>query len=147
MKMEQPATPNFTPSKDNNSIKGTKKKLPTPQELISHYQSQGLDSQEASIKVIEDLQNVLFRVIASNNRGKRDKQVGEASRKIDTVNTRLAVVDMKLDSKPGYAETFAIGVASASAFRGVGAVWPHVVGGIAQIWNAVRTVTKPTSSS
>lgn len=73
--------------------------------------------------------------------------MGEASRKIDAVNTRVAVVDMKLDLKPGYAETFAIGVASASAFRGVETVWPHVVGGIAQIWNAVRTVTKPPSSS
>jgi len=90
---------------------------------------------------------VLFRVIASNSRGKKDKLAGEASRKIDAVNTRVAVVDMKLDLKPGYAETFAIGVASASAFRGVETVWPHVVGGIAQIWNAVRTVTKPPSSS
>lgn len=143
MKMEPPAIPNATTaSKKNNKPPPTKKKLPTPQELISHYQSQGLNSEAASIKVIEDLQNVLFRVISSDNRSKKDKLVGETSRKIDAVHARLAVVDMKLDSKPGYAEAFGIGVASAAAFRGIESVWPHVVG----IWNAVRTATKPPST-
>ncbi|OAY30159.1 uncharacterized protein LOC110630938 [Manihot esculenta] len=142
--MEQPPLPNTNPqapSKDYN--KPPKKKPPTPQELISHYQTQGLDSQEASVKVIEDLQNVLFRVISSNNKNRKDKLVSETSRKVDMVNNRLAVLDMKLDSKPGYVETFAIGLASGAAFRGIESVWPHVLGGVGQIWNAVTSATKP----
>ncbi|KDP25039.1 hypothetical protein JCGZ_22574 [Jatropha curcas] len=141
--MEQPSIPIGTPSKD----KPSRKKPPTPQELISHYQSQGLDSQEASVKVIEDLQNVLFKVISANNKNKKDKFMAEASRKVDVVNNRVALLDMKLDSKPGYVETFAIGIASGAAFRGIECVWPHVVGGISQIWAAARSVTKPPHSS
>ncbi|KAJ8760179.1 hypothetical protein K2173_011035 [Erythroxylum novogranatense] len=148
--MEKPvnsdATPQ-TPSKQNrNSEKPTKQKLPTPQDLISHYQTQGLDSQEASVKVIEDLQNVLIRVISANNKTKKDKLVGETSRKVDILNNRVAVVDMKLDSKPGYIETLALGVASGAALKGIESVWPYVAGGVAQIWSAVRSVTKPPTS-
>ncbi|KAJ9139553.1 hypothetical protein P3X46_030278 [Hevea brasiliensis] len=138
--MEQPPIPNASPQAPP---KDSKKKPPTPQELISHYQSQGLDFQEASVKVVEDLQNVLFRVISSKNKNRKDKLMADASRKVDLVNNRVAVLDMKLDSKPGYVETFAIGVASGAAFRGIESVWPHVLGGIAQIWNAVTCATKP----
>ncbi|GLU21871.1 hypothetical protein SLE2022_379830 [Rubroshorea leprosula] len=144
--MEQPATPNAIPQKDGKPTSTPKRKVPTPQELISHYQTQGLDSQEASVKVIEDLQNVLLRVISSNNKSKKDKLILETSRKMDSLNGRLAVVDMKLDSKPGYAETFAIGVASGAAFTGIAAVWPHVLQGVTQIWTAVRNATKPSST-
>ncbi|MBA0690983.1 hypothetical protein Goari_008632 [Gossypium aridum] len=146
--MEQPAAPNAVPQKvsDRDSSSKAKRKIPTPQELISHYQNQGLDSQEASIKVIEDLQNVVMRVVSSNSKPRKDKFLIETSRKIDSVNTRLAVVDMKLDSKPGYLETFAIGVASGAAFNGICSVLPHVFEGFAQIWSSVRTATKPSSS-
>ena len=143
--MEQPATPNAIPRKDRDNNKA-KKKIPTPQELISHYQTQGLDSQQASIKVIEDLQNVVMRVVSSNSKSKKDKFLVDTSRKIDSVNSRLAVVDMKLDSKPGYLETFAIGIASGAALNGIGSVLPHVFEGFAQIWSSVRTATKPSSS-
>ena len=143
--MEQPATPNAIPRKDRDNNKA-KKKFPTPQELISHYQTQGLDSQQASIKVIEDLQNVVMRVVSSNSRSKKDKFLVDTSRKIDSVNSRLAVVDMKLDSKPGYLETFAIGIASGAALNGIGSVLPRVFEGFAQIWSSVRTATKPSSS-
>ncbi|GLT61759.1 hypothetical protein SLA2020_344420 [Shorea laevis] len=144
--MEQPATPNAIPQKDSKPASTPKRKVPTPQELISHYQTQGLDSQEASVKVIEDLQNVLLRVISSNKKSKKDKFILETSRKMDSLNGRLAVVDMKLDSKPGYAETFAIGVASGAALNGIAAVWPHVLQGVTQIWTAVRNATKPSST-
>ena len=147
--MQQPLTPNTPPSETTSNStekKGTatatkKRKLPTPKELISHYESQGLDSQEASMKVIEDLQKALFGVISSG-RGKKDRLLGDTSRKIDAINSRVAVLDMKVDSKPGYAETFAIGVASGAAFTGIKAVMPHVLGGIAQIWNSVTNATK-----
>ncbi|XWS16597.1 hypothetical protein CRYUN_Cryun34aG0102900 [Craigia yunnanensis] len=143
--MEQPAPPNAIPQnpRDNNKAK---KKIPTPQELISHYQTQGLDSQQASIKVIEDLQNVVMRVVSSNSKSKKDKFLVDTSRKIDSVNSRLAVVDMKLHSKPGYLESFAIGIASGAALNGIGSVLPHVFEGFVQIWSSVRTATRPSSS-
>lgn len=145
--MEQPATPNSVPQKDRDNNKA-KRKIPTPQELISHYQNQGLDSQQASIKVIEDLQNVVMRVVSSNSKPKKDnKFLIDTSRKIDSLNTRLAVVDMKLDSKPGYLETFGIGIASGAALNGITSVLPHVFEGLSQIWSSVRTATKPSSSA
>ncbi|XP_058731563.1 uncharacterized protein LOC131603277 [Vicia villosa] len=120
-----------------------KKKIPSPKELISYYESQGMDSNEASLKVIEDLQKALFGVISSG-RGKNERVLNESSRKMDSVNNRLAVLDMKLDSKPGYVETFAIGVVSGAALNGIGAILPHILSPIAQIWNSVTSVTKST---
>ncbi|XP_050224711.1 uncharacterized protein LOC126674317 [Mercurialis annua] len=149
--MEQPALPNANPSKEKSSnSKASKMKAPTPQELVSHYQSKGLDAEEASVKVIEDLQNMLYRVIStansSKNSNKKDKVSAEMLRKVDVVQNRVGIIDMKVDSKPGYLETFAIGVASGAAFRGIDSVWPHVLGGISQIWSAVTNPTKPPSS-
>lgn len=139
--MEQPPTPKNALPKEKSSGNNQRKKLPTPGELVSHYESQGLDSNEASIKVIEDLQNALFRVISSG-RGRKDKFMAETSRKIDATNSRLAILDMKVDSKPGYGETFAIGIASGVALKGIGSVMPHVLGALGQIWNSVRSATK-----
>ncbi|XP_022639402.1 uncharacterized protein LOC106769307 isoform X2 [Vigna radiata var. radiata] len=93
-----------------------KLKFPTPKELISHYESQGMDSQEASMKVIEDLQKALFGVVSSG-KGRNDKLLAESSKKIDSISNRLTVLDLKLDSKPGYVETFAIGLASGAALK------------------------------
>ncbi|XP_050382284.1 uncharacterized protein LOC126799187 [Argentina anserina] len=141
--MEQPLTPNSTPQKpskptDPNSVK---RKLPTPQELISHYESKGLDTQEASLKVIGDLQTALFRVISSG-RGRKDKLLAETSRKADSTNNSLAILNMKLDSKPGYGGSFAIGVVSGLSVQGIGSVLPHVLKGFGDIWNSVRSVNK-----
>ncbi|KAL9459791.1 hypothetical protein AB3S75_003069 [Citrus x aurantiifolia] len=142
--MEKPPTPNSLPLPNDKPKNTQKKKVPSPKELISHYTTQGLDQEQASIKVIEDLQNVLFRIIASNNKNRKDKLMAEASKKIDVVNSRVAIVDMKLDSKPGFLETFGIGIASGAALNGIGSVWPHVVKGFRQIW---RTATDPSSST
>uniref|UniRef100_A0A803N4Q9 Uncharacterized protein n=1 Tax=Chenopodium quinoa TaxID=63459 RepID=A0A803N4Q9_CHEQI len=60
----------------------------------------------------------------------------EASRKLDTANTRLAIIEMKLDSKPGYPESVAIGVTSTVAFRDVAAVWPQLVFAASSLWNS-----------
>lgn len=157
--MEQPQFPNSsisssqqpTPSNTKDTTTTTnattasaankqKMKLPTPQELITHYESQGMNSHEASIKVIDDLQHMLFRVVTSG-RGKKDKFMAEASRKLDTANTRLAIIEMKLDSKPGYPESVAIGVASAAAFRGVAAIWPQLAAAASNVWNSVKGST------
>ncbi|KAK2653119.1 hypothetical protein Ddye_012975 [Dipteronia dyeriana] len=144
--MEQPKFPNSL-SQTTTTNNPQRKKPPTTQELISHYKTQGLDQEQASIKVIEDLQSVLFRVIASNSKNKKDRLVGDTSKKIDVINNRLAIVDLKLDTKPGYGETFALGVASGAALNGIGSVWPHVLKGLGQIWSAVRTATDPSTGS
>ena len=138
--MEKSSIPN--PLQNMTKPAGTqKRKLPKPEELISHYESQGLDSREASVKVIEDLQAALFRVISSG-RGKKDKLLLDASRKIDSANSRLSILDMKIDSKPGYGETFAIGLASGLTLKGISSVFPHVLGAFGQIWNSAKNVTK-----
>ncbi|XP_057968557.1 uncharacterized protein LOC131158027 [Malania oleifera] len=146
--MGQPQSPSALPPfptpppKDRETAGAAqKRKLPTARELISHYESQGMDAQEASLKVIDDLQNALFRVVTSG-RGRKDKFMAETSRKLDTANTRLAILEMKVDSKPGYGETFAIGVASGAALKGIGSVLPNIVGAVGQIWDAVKSTTK-----
>ncbi|XP_020965442.1 uncharacterized protein LOC110266046 [Arachis ipaensis] len=141
--MEKPPIPNASPSSKPAPKSNPKRKIPSPKELISHYESQGMDAQEASIKVIEDLQRALFGVISSG-RGKKDKLLVDSSRKMDAVNGRLAVLDMKLAGYVGYVETFAIGVTSAATLRGIGAIMPHIIAQISQIWNSVTTATKST---
>ncbi|XP_010459229.1 PREDICTED: uncharacterized protein LOC104740362 [Camelina sativa] len=144
--MKQPATPNAA-EETTAEQKQKSKKFPTPTELISHYQKRGLEPAEASIKVIEDLQNALVRVVSSSrNQSSKDKLVTDA-RKIDAINGRLAVVDAKLETKPGYVETFVLGLASGAALNGVSAVLPHVTRGIGQIWSAVKSGTDPSSSA
>ncbi|KAA0064210.1 hypothetical protein IC582_016101 [Cucumis melo] len=138
-----PAPPNSLPQAQHNISPAvrSRRKPPSPQELISHYESQGHTSHDASIKVIDDLQNALFKIISSG-RGKKDKLLLETSRKIDATNSRLAVLDLKLDSKPGYAETFALGLASGSVLNGLGTVMPHVFGALTNIWSSVTNLTK-----
>ncbi|XP_028772079.1 uncharacterized protein LOC114738525 [Neltuma alba] len=123
----------------------SKKKPPTPQELIAHYESQGLDSNAATAKVIDDLQRAFFGVISSG-RGKKDRLLADSSRKIDALNSGLTILDLKLDSKPGYAETFAMGIASGAAINGIGAVMPQILGSLNQIWKSVASVTDSSSS-
>ncbi|KAF6167315.1 hypothetical protein GIB67_043176 [Kingdonia uniflora] len=144
--MDQPPSPTALPPLPNplnssSSSSSQKRKLPTPQDLVTHYETQGLSTNEASMKVIEDLQSVLVRVIGSG-RGRKDKFMAESVRKLDTANTRLAILEMKVDSKPGYVETLGLGVAAGAVLKEVGNVFPHVLGAIGQMWNAVRGATK-----
>lgn len=144
--MKQPGTPNAA-EETKAEEKQKSRKFPTPTELISHYQKRGLEPAEASVKVIEDLQNALVRVVSSSkNASSKDKLVTDA-RKIDAINGRLAVVDAKLETKPGYVETFVLGLASGATLNGISAVWPHVTRGIAQVWSAVKTGTDPSAAS
>ncbi|KAI3977825.1 hypothetical protein MKX01_036665 [Papaver californicum] len=147
--MAQPAAPNAvspptsslsassstTPATSSNGPQ--KRPIPTPEELISHYESKGLEKNEASMKVIEDLQNVIFRILSSKG-GKKDKFMAKSSRMLDTVNTRLNILELKLDSKPNFGQTLGIGVVAG----GIGSVIPHVFGAIGQIWSYVRNSTK-----
>ncbi|KAK4373799.1 hypothetical protein RND71_004476 [Anisodus tanguticus] len=138
-----------TASASNNNESSKKKvtrKLPSPKELVSHYESQGMDSQEASFKVIDDLQGALFRVISSyrndKNRNNNRNMSSETSRKLDVINARLLGIDMKVDSKPGYPQTLAIGLASGGLLQ----VLPRVVDSVVKIWNSVRSATNSKQS-
>ncbi|XP_073146693.1 uncharacterized protein [Henckelia pumila] len=102
-------------------------RMPSPQDLVSHYEKQGMETHQASLRVIQDMQSALFRMVSANrNRKSTDS-------KLDAVQSRLLNLEIKLDSKPGYPQALALGVASAG-------IWNAVV----QLWNFVR---RPTDSS
>ncbi|KAF5767054.1 hypothetical protein HanXRQr2_Chr15g0722691 [Helianthus annuus] len=103
-----------------------KKKLPSPKEMVAHYESKGMQPQEASLKVIDDLQNLLLRVVTTKKTN-------------DINNHHLLRLESKLDSKPGYPQTLAIGVVSGAVVHAL----PH----LASIWNYVRSSTSSSSSS
>ncbi|KAK4355012.1 hypothetical protein RND71_027206 [Anisodus tanguticus] len=60
----------------------------------------------------------------------------------DVINARLLSLDMKVDSKPGYPQTLAIGLASGSLLQ----VLPRVAESVGQIWNTVRSATNSKQS-
>ncbi|XP_071921867.1 uncharacterized protein [Coffea arabica] len=66
--------------------------------------------------------------------------LSDSSRKLDVINARLLQLDMKVDSKPGYPQSLAIGVASGALLQGF-------TSAAAQIWTAVRRATNPGRDS
>ncbi|VFQ65566.1 unnamed protein product [Cuscuta campestris] len=112
------------------------RKLPSPKEMVAHYEAKGLGAEEASLKAIEDLQNLLFKMAV--NSGEKGSAAAATSRKLDSISSRLISLDMKLDSKPSHPQTLAIGVASGALVQ----LFPHFAGAVAGIWNSVRSVTK-----
>ncbi|GJW40645.1 SPIRAL1-like protein 1 [Tanacetum coccineum] len=107
----------------SNVEKKNMKKLPSAKEMVAHYESKGMDTQEASLKVIDDLQNLLLKVVVVNNNTKKKNSNS------DEVLKRM---ESKLDSKPGYPQSIAIGFLSGG-----------VAASVAHIWNSVRSSTRP----
>ncbi|KAI0518875.1 hypothetical protein KFK09_006312 [Dendrobium nobile] len=122
---------------DDNKQNKNKRRPPSPEEVLAFYESQGLDQRAASLKAIEDLQSALLRGAAASRRG-RLAPSAELQRKLDNTNTRLAVLDMKLDSKPGYPESLAIGLASGALLHGLTAAFRA----ISDTWRSVSSATK-----
>ncbi|CAH9130111.1 unnamed protein product [Cuscuta epithymum] len=111
------------------------RKMKSPKEMVSHYEAQGLGTEEASLKVIDELQKALFGMAVTS----RDPGGGgTTSRKLDSINSRLLRLDMKLDSKPSFPQSLAIGVASGAIVQ----LFPQFAGAVAGIWNSVRSVSK-----
>lgn len=140
--MEQPKSPAAAPPSqstgaDENKPNKNKRRPPSPEEVVAFYESQGLDHHAASLKAVEDLQSALLRGAAASRRD-RLAPVAELQRKLDNANTRLAVLDMKLDSKPGYPESLAIGVASGALLHGLAAA----LRALADTWRSVASATK-----
>ncbi|KAL8466581.1 hypothetical protein ACS0TY_035587 [Phlomoides rotata] len=123
-------------SKQNDNKKRSRRRMPTPGELVSHYEKQGMETQEASLKVIGDLQGALFRMITAkrNRDGKSPEDVTSA--KLDAIHSRLVQLEMKVDSKPSYPQALAVGVASAGIWNGV-----------VRLWDTVRQATSSSPSS
>lgn len=140
--MEQPLknnTPPESPPATQPENMKKKRKLPTPTELVAHYEKQGMETREASLKVIDDLQNALFRMMVSSSSGGRPSPTGagsssDTSKKLDVINARLLQLEMKVDSKPGYAPSLAVGIASGAILRAA-----------SEIWTAVRRATSSNS--
>lgn len=132
--------PNPSPSA---AVASRKQQPPSPEELVAHYESQGVESKEAHLKVIEDLQAVVLRVVSSSS-NKKDKFMANTTRKLDNINTRLAVLEMKLDSKPGFPQALlAIGVSTGAT----ASLLPHLAGAFARTWDAVRAAVRRSPST
>ncbi|CAI9764686.1 unnamed protein product [Fraxinus pennsylvanica] len=117
--------------------KKSRRRLPSPSELVAHYEKQGMDTQEASFKVIQDLQSAVFRMISTTGSKKKGDSASDiTSKKLDVIHSRLLQLEMKLDSKPGYPQAVGIGVASAG-------IWNAAV----QIWNSVSRASSSSSNA
>lgn len=140
--MEQPIKNNSPPASSPTTEPEKRRKkrtLPSPRELVGHYEKQGMETQEAALKVIDDLQNALLRMTVSSSSGGRPSPPGagslsETSKKLDVINARLLQLEMKVDSKPGYAPSLAVGIASGAVLRAA-----------SEIWTAVRRATSSTN--
>ncbi|KAL7100462.1 hypothetical protein ACP275_09G146600 [Erythranthe tilingii] len=126
----------------NNSKrkKSSTRRLASPQELVAHYEKQGMDTQEASLKVIQELQGAVFKMMTSDRSRNRSTANNSpevvTSAKLDAIHARLLQLEMKIDSKPSYPQALALGVASSGIFNAA-----------LQLWNSVRQSTSSSNSS
>ncbi|XP_071687928.1 uncharacterized protein [Rutidosis leptorrhynchoides] len=96
--------------------------------MVAHYESKGMQPQEASLKVIQDLQDLLLKVVVTNKKNYNNH-------KPDDVATTIRRLESKLNSKPGYPQTLAIGIVSGAVFH----ILPQVAASVANIWNSVNS--------
>lgn len=80
-------------SEDSGSKKKKSGRLPSPQELVSHCEKQGMETHQASLKVIQNMQTALFMMVTANRTRK------STDSKLDVVRSRLLNLEMKLDFK------------------------------------------------
>ncbi|WOK92088.1 hypothetical protein Cni_G00779 [Canna indica] len=148
--MEQPPAPTAAAAAtssggDNGSIKA-KKRASVPEEILAHYESQGLGAREAALEAVSDLQTLLYSSIAAGQ-GKKDRFMTDSLRKLDNANARLAILESRLDSKPDIGQSLAVGLASGALLRGADAALPHVLGGLRAVWDSVRAATRTSPSA
>ncbi|XP_051147530.1 uncharacterized protein LOC127262757 [Andrographis paniculata] len=99
------------------------RRMPSPREMVSHYEKQGMETQEASLKVIKNLQGAVFKLLTDSR--KTDSQ-NTTSNQLDTLHSRLLHLESKLDSKPGYPQALALGVASSGICNAACQIWDSV---------------------
>ncbi|XP_039120237.1 uncharacterized protein LOC120256634 [Dioscorea cayenensis subsp. rotundata] len=110
--------------KPNSNEDKKRRRPPSAEEMLAHYEAQGLDTREASLKAIKELQLLLYRSVSSARPGA--KKDDDSTRKLDNVYTRLAILDMKLDSKPNFPQSLAIGVTAQAIFTGLSTIYKVV---------------------
>ncbi|KAL6585299.1 hypothetical protein OROMI_004588 [Orobanche minor] len=131
--MEQPPPGESSNGRTQNNNNKSKNRMPSPREMVAHYENQGMDTQEASLKAIQDLQGALFKMVTANS---RNKSSPDFSAKLDRIHAHLLNLEAKIDSKPSYPQAVAVGVASAG-------IWNASL----QLWNTVRQATSSSPSS
>jgi hypothetical protein len=117
-----------------------KSKKTEPAELLALYEAKGLNPTEASHQAIHDLQGVISNLLYSRARSSerdRSSQQGFSS-KIDYISTRVSLLEMKVDSKPGMAQTLALGVSASALVQAT----PHVFRAVCNIWSSFRNSSK-----
>ncbi|XP_051143793.1 uncharacterized protein LOC127260148 [Andrographis paniculata] len=115
-------------AKKNNDNKKQRRRMPSPREMVSHYEKQGMETQEASLKVIQDLQGALFKLVTDSRKtnSQNTTKGAPASTKLDTLHSRLLHIESKLDSKPSYPQALALGVASSGIWNAACQIWDSV---------------------
>ncbi|KAG0470409.1 hypothetical protein HPP92_017109 [Vanilla planifolia] len=147
--MDQPKVTPSSPAPPSPSIDANKKpkknrrQPPSPEEVLSFYESKCLDPRAASLMAIGDLQSLVLR---SSTSPRQDRLAAseELSRKLANLNSRLIVLDMKLNTKPAFPESFAIGIASGAVLNGL----PYAFRALSHAWGSVASITasRPPSS-
>lgn len=113
---------------------------PDPAELLAVYEAKGLNPTEASHQAINDLQNVISNLLYSRARSSdRDQSSQQGiSSKIDYISTRLSLLEMKVDTKPGMAQTLVLGVSASALVQAT----PHFFRAACNIWSSFRNSMK-----
>lgn len=132
------SSPTEVKEKPNSNEDKKRRRPPSAEEVLAHYEAQGLDTREASLKAIKELQLLLYRSVSSSAARPGAKKDDDSTRKLDNVYTRLAILDMKLDSKPNFPQSLAIGVTAQAIFTGLSTIYKVVR-------SATRGSTPPSS--
>lgn len=114
-----------------------KSKKPNPEELLALYEAKGLNPTEASHQAIHDLQSVISNLLYSRARSS-DRSSQQFSSQLDPISTRLSLLEMKVDTKPGMAQTLALGVSAGAIVQAT----PHVFRAVSSIWSNFRNSIK-----
>lgn len=129
----RPEDPSFSPLPPPDSLKTQEISPPGPEEVLAHYESQGLSTREASLRAIGELQDLL-----NNYTAKKERFAVDFPRKLDAVNARLGVLEMKAEAKPGFPESLAAGIAASALVSEA----HHLLGCLRGIWVSVHSATK-----
>ncbi|GLJ10528.1 hypothetical protein SUGI_0129810 [Cryptomeria japonica] len=98
------------------------------------YEAKGLSSTAASHQAILDLQKVLSKVVSQVRTSPTRRNEAFKS----DINTRLAILEMKVDSKPGIGQMLGLQVAATAIVQTA----PHVFRAVGNMWSSVRNSTK-----
>ena len=117
-----------------------KSKKPDPAELLALYEAKGLNPTEASHQEIHGLQSVISNLLYSRARSsERSSQSQQGfSSQLNQISTRLSLLEIKVDTKPGMAQTLILGVSAGALVHAM----PHVFRAVSNISSSFRNSIK-----